>query len=124
MLSRMYSFWKTAHLVSGHAREDCLGCFAPAGLTSWSDEQPKKRLGDVKPEPDSFSFPWKVLKVDLIYDTPISMNGADLARSDLRLSILGSPYLVEPIYGGLDLDAYPRELGKRFALSRQGNLRP
>lgn len=35
-------------------------------------EQLKERLGDVKPEPESFSLPWKVLEVDLIYNAPIS----------------------------------------------------
>ena len=40
------------------------------------DEQLKKVLGDVKPEPDGFSFPWEVFEVDLIYDAPISVPNA------------------------------------------------
>ena len=44
--------------------------------TRWVDllvhEQLKKILGDVKPEPDSFLFPWEVLEVNLVYNTPIS----------------------------------------------------
>jgi hypothetical protein len=47
--------------------------------TCWVDlsvnEQLKERLGDVKPEPDGFLFPRKVLKVGLIYDIPISERG-------------------------------------------------
>ena len=67
----MYSLWKTKHPVSGNARED-IGTFRTCWVDLLVNEQLKEGFWNVKPEPDGFSFPWKVLKIDLIYDTPIS----------------------------------------------------
>jgi len=36
----------------------------------------------------------------------------------------GLPYLVEPVYGSLDLDAYSDVGRGHFASLQQGNLRP
>ena len=69
-------------------------------------EQLKERLGNVKPEPESFSLPWKVLEVDLIYDAPVTMRKRVQPGTNTG-SFPHLPYLVEPVYGGLNLDAYP-----------------
>lgn len=58
--------------------------------TCWVDllvhEQLKEILGDVKPEPDSFLFPWEVLEVNLVYNTPISEpTGFDQNRPQVLL---------------------------------------
>jgi len=72
VLSGVNRLWKFKTPVSGHARED-IGTFHTCWINLLVDEQLKKGLWDVEPEPDGFSFPWEVLEVDLIYDTPISV---------------------------------------------------
>lgn len=69
------------------------------------DEQLKKRLGNIKPEPVGFPLPWKVLEVDLIYDASISVRSG-FSQEPMSEPTPGLPYFVEPVHNGLDLDAY------------------
>lgn len=68
------------------------------------DQQLKQGLGDVKPEPNGFPLPRKVLEVGSINDTPVSEQVQEQITAMFSLPL---PYLVEPVYCGLDLDAYP-----------------
>jgi len=72
VLSRMYSLWETVRPISDYAEED-IRTFRTCRIDFLVDEQLKKGLGDVKPEPVGFPIPWKVLEVNLIYDASVSV---------------------------------------------------